>query len=86
MNYSQQIGYWKAGQLVTLDFYGEGQHNLAEWDPPEKFNVFMVVERSREQPDFCVTIYSFTTQLYHCIHHTYIREFKEECKNIKLVI
>jgi len=73
MNYSQQIGYWKAGQLVTL------QHaNLAEWEPPEKFNVFMVVERSREQPDFCITVYSFTTQLYHCIHHTYLREFKNE--------
>ena len=78
MNYSQQIGYWKAGQLVTLDFYGEGQHDLAEWEPPEKFNLFMVVERSREQPDFCITVYSFTTQLYHCIHHTYLREFKNE--------
>jgi len=75
MNYSQPVDYWKAGQLVTLDFYGH--NDLAEWVPPENFNTFMVIERSREEPDFCITIYSFTTQLYHCIHHTYLREFKE---------
>ena len=73
MNYP--VDHWKTGQLVTVDFYG--QNDLAEWNPPENFNTFMVVERSREQPDFCITIYSFTTQLYHCIHHTYLREFKE---------
>jgi len=75
MNYSQPVDYWKAGQLVTLDFYGH--NDLAEWVPPENFNAFMVIERSREEPDFCITIYSFTTQLYHCLHHTYLREFKE---------
>ncbi len=74
MNYP--VDHWKTGQLVTVDFYG--QNDLAEWVPPENFNAFMVIERSREQPDICITIYSFTTQLYHCIHHTYLREFKNE--------
>jgi hypothetical protein len=72
MNYP--VDHWKTGQLVTLDFCHD---YLNEWVPPENFNAFMVIERSREQPDICITIYSFTTQLYHCIHHTYLREFKE---------
>ena len=70
MNYP--IDHWKTGQLVTVD-----QNDLTQWNPPENFNAFMVIERSREQPDICITVYSFTTQLYHCIHHTYLREFKE---------
>ena len=73
MNYSQPVSYWKAGQLVAIDSI-----YLRQWEPPENLNTFMVIERSQEQPEFCITVYSFTTQLCHCIHHTYLREIKNE--------